>query len=230
MATVPVRQHDLHRRSGIAVCLRRHLWLPAPSAGIRSRSATFGIILAIRRKPSAPGLRRQASTTASGPKQVDFRQHAGPAVRHPPRSLFGRQGFRFFFFREGRARPVARCRDVFPGRGPSAALSRARLFESARPGGPLQAASRTLLIRLAPKDRIAPIFRTVSRPDRKKSPSFIRAAVDRRDHRGYGRARKRAWRRLVVFFPSLGLALLVRVRGKRPSSRRTQGPITPGFL
>ena len=48
-------------------------------------------------------------------------------------------------------------------------------------GGPLQAASRTLLIRLAPKDRIAQYFGLFALTG--KVTSFIRPAADRRDHR-----------------------------------------------
>ena len=51
-------------------------------------------------------------------------------------------------------------------------------------GGPLQAASRTLLIRLAPKDRIRAVFRIV-RADR-KGHLVHRSVTDRRDHGDYG--------------------------------------------
>ena len=86
-------------------------------------------------------------------------------------------------------------------------LSRARLPDR-RAGGPLQAASRTLLIRLAPKDRIAQYFGLFALTGKVTSfigPLLIGVVT------AVTASQKAGMAVLVVFFVA-GLALLARVR------------------
>ena len=75
-------------------------------------------------------------------------------------------------------------------------------------GGPLQAASRTLLIRMAPKDRIAQYFGLFALTG--KVTSFIGPLLIGRSP-PITASQKAGMAVLVVFFAA-GLALLVRVR------------------
>jgi UMF1 family MFS transporter len=82
-------------------------------------------------------------------------------------------------------------------------------------GGPLQAASRTLLIRLAPKDRIAQYFGLFALTG--KVTSFIGPLLIGDDHGGDGEPEGRHGRAGGVL--RAGLVLLMRVRELLASPR-----------
>ena len=93
-------------------------------------------------------------------------------------------------------------------------------------GGPLQAASRTLLIRMAPKDRIAQYFGLFALTG--KVTSFVGPLLIGSSPRR-PQARRPGWR-CWCCFSWTGLALLARVGILDRSSRRRSGPIPASDL
>ena len=160
---------------------------------------TFGIMLAIAGTFGA-WLGGKLDDTL-GPEARDRRQHDDPAaVDH--RDPAGRQGFDPV--RQGRAARARR--PLFAGAAERAYLVLGCLIGAA--GGPLQAASRTLLIRLAPKDRIAQYFGLFALTGKVTSfvgPLLIGIVT------AVTASQKAGMAVLVVFFVA-GLALLARVR------------------
>ncbi len=196
---VPARQHDLMPMGWCRCSPSAASTPPGPLAGARSRSGTFGIILAIAGVFGAWFSGKLDDLL--GPKRVIVGSliillFSIAAI------LFGRQGFDPV--RAGCAARAGRCAVRWRGR---ARLSRAWLSDR-RHRRAVAGGSRTLLIQLAPRDRIAQYFGLFALTGKVTSfmgPLLIGAITA-------ATASQKAGMAVLVLFFLGGLALILRVR------------------